>query len=660
MTKAEMIAENKRRLAVLAEPYDPLVGTQHSEEIQRRPLTIKDALLPEQMVPVEMFDEPLVQALDSLHSLRKVASLACVDEKEVWSDFEWLRCKYDFEFWTATDVKILPKEGGNVVGFILNRPQRTILLPAMERLRKSDQPINIDLLKARQWGGSTMVQFYIIWIQRFWKIGWNSAICGHVDKQSKVVLGMYERAVSHFDLRLNGFQPLTLDRYMGMDSTRTIKSRECTISIGSAQHPEAIRCENLKCAHLTEVGMWKDTLKLKAADIPQTIFGSIGEGVPYTIKVLESTAKGVGNYFHKHWLRACSTDDKVWNGFTPVFVAWFDIDMYSKPIKNYEWFISRMNEYDYWLFSKGATLEGINWYKAALRGMEEPWRMKSEYPSTSKEAFQSTGHGYFPLEYVEEMRRECKPPRRMEIFGDESTGVDALNGIEIREETNGKLKVWELPDTTVKMSDRYLVVVDLGVGRSDGADNSVICVFDRYWQHEAEGMPEVVAEWSGHLEMDMLAWKAAQIATAYDNALLVVESNSAESNREDHFRTILKEIGERYPNMYRRKKREQEKGGVDRYGFHTNGSTKYLVCDFLLKALRMHLYIERNEECIDEMEVFERKPDGKLGAVDGNHDDRVMTRAIGSYFLFCEGMMPVPRFVDAEKPQKYTVAINPI
>ena len=42
-------------------------------------------------------------------------------------------------------------------------------------------------------------------------------------------------------------------------------------------------------AHLTEVGLWKETKGKKPEDLVQSIFGSINDG-PYTVKVLESTA----------------------------------------------------------------------------------------------------------------------------------------------------------------------------------------------------------------------------------------------------------------------------------------------------------------------------------------------------------------------------------
>lgn len=610
------------------------------------------------LIPVEMEEEPVVKLLRKYGTMKGVLKVLGkkADYMELWTEFEKVRCKHDFEYWCAVDVHILHKQKMQMVPFVLNRPQRTKFLPVLERLRKAGKPINIDLLKARQWGGSTMTEFYINWIQRFWYENFNSAICADVDDQAKNILGMYDKAVEYMDVRLNNGLSLELKPYMGMDATRIIESRGCCISVGSAQHPDKIRSQNIRAAHLTEVGLWKDTPKRKAADVVQSFFGSVLEEA-YTIKILESTAKGVGNFFHKHWLRANDKDD--WNGFTPVFVAWFDIDMYQMEVDDAEAFIGTMNDYEKMLFSLGATLEAINWYRHKLRTMDEPWRMKSEYPSYPEEAFQSTGSNFFSVEHVERARQDCCEPIAIcEVTCDERKGKRALENVRIRKESNGRLKVWEYPDTETKMTDRYLVVVDLGKGVTDRADNSVICVFDRYWCTEAEGQPEVVAEWSGHLDVDLLSWKAAQIALLYGNALLVVESNTAESSTEDHFRTVLAEIGEHYDNIYRRSKRDLVKGGVDRFGFNTNRATKYLVCDYLKSALRDGSFIERSQECINEMRVFERKADGKLGAVDGNHDDRVMTRAIGCYFLFHEGLMALPKFIDETADSGNTVNIE--
>ena len=96
--------------------------------------------------------------------------------------------------------------------------------------------------------------------------------------------------------------------------------------------------------------------------------------------------------------------------------------------------------------------------------------------------------------------------------------------------------------------------------------------------------------------------------------------------------------------MYRRTKAEQlVKGGTIRYGFQTNAVTKPMVCDYELWALREGMYIERSEIAVDEHATFEVKDNGELGAVEGNHDDCHITRAIGNYFNW--KIMPAPKFI---------------
>ena len=52
--------------------------------------------------------------------------------------------------------------------------------------------------------------------------------------------------------------------------------------------------------------------------------------------------------------------------------------------------------------------------------------------------------------------------------------------------------------------------MDVG-GVSDEADYTDITVFDRYWMMDG-GIPEVVAEWHGHIDHDKGAWKAVQLS----------------------------------------------------------------------------------------------------------------------------------------------------
>jgi hypothetical protein len=55
------------------------------------------------------------------------------------------------------------------------------------------------------------------------------------------------------------------------------------------------------------------------------------------------------------------------------------------------------------------------------------------------------------------------------------------------------------------------------------------------------------------------------------------------------------------------------------------------------------MYVERDERCLDEYKTYERKQNGAFGAIEGKHDDLLMTRAIGLHICFFE--METPKAV---------------
>ncbi|MDE6450384.1 MAG: hypothetical protein K2L41_09970 [Muribaculaceae bacterium] len=176
-------------------------------------------------------------------------------------------------------------------------------------------------------------------------------------------------------------------------------------------------------------------------------------------------------------------------------------------------------------------------------------------------------------------------------------------------------------------NSRYIVVVDVG-GRSFKSDYSVIAVFDRMSCHE--GL-EVVAQWRGHCDHDVLAWKAAAIARWYCNAHLVYESNTLETDNTegDPSLFILNDISFHYGNLYYRRVSEPGcNSATCRPGFHTNRATKSLAITRLNAAIRDGLLEERDQEACNEMNTYENLPNGSQGARQGHHDDILITRAI--------------------------------
>lgn len=637
-----IIEENRRRNAERRKPYDPLTGD-GSDALPRTEVHIDGAPLSVMWLPEGFVQTGFVRTLIDVGFDRYISLFTHQTPTDslrnaLWTAFCQERVKYDFEFCACQCFTIESKEEGRDIPFVLRSAQR-YYLKELEKLRLAGKPIDIILLKARQWGGSTLTQLYMLWIQLFHHVNWHSVICGDVESQSNTVAGMLSKVVNNFPVWATNGVKMETSPFERSSKTRIINTTQSRYSIGSAQKPDSLRSQNIKMAHLTEVGLWQETKGKKPEDLVQAIFGSIYSG-PDTMKVLESTAKGVGNYFHRTWLDAV----KGKNNFTPVFVPWFMIDMYSLFIDQTQYyrFLDSMTDYEHRLFELGATLENIAWYREKKKEFKEEWRFMSEYPSTPEEAFQSTGRRKFPTDYVNSLRQTCTDPVRTgEWEADERKGDGALSNLHFVDRTSPDgdniLRVWFEPDKSVDCANQYVVSVDVG-GLSSTADYSCIRVANRLPMTEVGGVPEIVAEWHGHIEHDLLAWKAVQIAEAYNHALLVIESNTMETEgtEGDHFEYVLDEIVQYYDNLYSRTSPEQIRQGMPvRYGFHTNTSTKPTIIDHLLAAMRDGLYLERSEDATFEMDTYEIKDNGKeMGAKEGCHDDYVMATAILIYVCY--------------------------
>jgi len=534
------------------------------------------------------------------------------------------RCRRDFAYWAETCVRIKDKLSGRMVPFRLNRPQRRVAA-IFERERLAGRPIRVIMLKARQWGGSTLVQMYMAWIQCTQTENWHSLICAQVGKTAATIRGMYDGMLRTYPEELwEGDEPPKLLRYQGQELIREIAGRRCRITLGSSERQDAVRGADYAMAHLSEVAFWKDSPKSSPADFIRAICGAIAL-TPLSLVVLESTANGVGNYFHTEWLRSeRGESDKL-----TVFVPWHEIEIYQEPVDDAEVLWNSMDAYERDLWERGLTLERISWYHHKRKEYASHARMMAEYPTTPQEAFANTGSNVFAAEAVERMRQACREPLAVgEVLaaGGALTGPNALKGLMFVADSTGGLKVWEHPSP----HEAYVTAVDVG-GRSATADWSVIAVM-------GSQPPRVVAQWRGHTDHDLLTWKAAALARHYNNALLVFESNTLESSGpgagevEDQGAYMLHELYEHYPNLYWRQSPE---GGTPKPGFHTNRSTKQMIITELVGAVRDCTYAERDAGACDELAVYQRRQNGSYGARQGYHDDMLMTRAIALHAM-CE------------------------
>lgn len=677
---AALLAENDRRNEIMFAKFDPVTG--EGSIGKRVRVSIADFAIPVQWLPVEMMNIPLVKKLVKAGSIDKfLSSVMHVEPNDddfikVSRTLIRLRYKHDFPFWTATLVYIHNKDAGKDVLFRLWYPQR-ILVSRFEAKRKAGEPIRLILLKARQWGGSTTTQLYMAWLQFFHKKGLNSLIIAHQGTASDEIKDMFDLMIKkhpvEFLHRLGEVYSENEPKLVGVGksgSTYRVPQRDCKIKVGTAERPNGCRGGAYSLVHLSEVGLWKKT----DGKSPEDIVRSACSGIlarPYTMIVMESTADGVGTYFDAEYTAAA--DPTVKSQFEALFISWFQIEHYSRPFDSAEelrafakWLWENRNNaytpsnreesgrYLWSLWEKGATLEAIHWYIYERAGKNDFAVMAAEFPSDDVEAFVHSGTMVFDKYLVKQFEPFCREPKFVgEVYADADEGEEALSNLRFREDRQGLLSIWAMPEKfdDYEVTDRYLTVVDVG-GRSNKADWSVIVVFDRLSMIDGSEPPSVVAQWYGHCDIDRLAWRAAQIAAFYNDSLLVIESNTLETHDKerqveggDQSQYILNQISDIYPNLYARKQSEDEirEGAPRKYGFHTNVATKPMIISTLVKVIRERLYIERDKRCLDEYDTYERKPNGAYGAIVGKHDDLLMTRAIGLHICYRE--MEMPEFV---------------
>lgn len=674
---AAILKENEHRQAVIHAVFNPVTG--QGSVGRRVRASISDFPIKEQWLPKAMMRVPLVRQIVRCGSIVKflkeemnIDNPTEEDVHKVVEQFVRIRCKHDFPFWAAMFVYIKNKGGGPDVLFRLTRPQRK-LVEVLEGMRTHNMPIRLILLKARQWGGSTTIQLYMAWLQLVLRVGLNSLIIAHQGMGSDEIMDMFNRMMASYPVemlhKLGEKYDDNEETFVGVGKSGAIKrvpQRNCKIKIGTAERPDSCRGGDYNLVHLSEVGLWKTTDGKKPEDIVRSACSGMVYR-PYTMVVYESTANGTGNFFQREYDAAKAGKSM----FKALFIAWYDIDIYTLPFasdderadfaislwenRNNHNVMSDREEcgaYLWKLWTYGATLEAIHWYVVERSGKNSHSVMASEYPSDDIEAFVNSGSHVFDEALVDKLKVGCRPPKFIgDVYGDKDEGPDALRHVRFSEDKQGLFWIWEKPDIDPEevIRHRYLVTVDIG-GRSNKADWSVIVVFDRLYMMDGD-KPVVVAQWYGHIDIDLLAWKAAQIAAYYDNSLLVIESNTLETHDKerivdgDQSQFILNQIKDVYDNLYARKQSEEDikEGAPRKYGFHTNVSTKPMIISTLVKVIREGLYVERDERCLDEYKTYERKQNGAFGAIEGKHDDLLMTRAIGLHICFFE--METPKAV---------------
>ena len=183
------------------------------------------------------------------------------------------------------------------------------------------------------------------------------------------------------------------------------------------------------------------------------------------------------------------------------------------------------------------------------------------------------------------------------------------------------LWVWDYPN----YSKQYIISAD--VARGDGTDYSAAQVFD------LEKM-EQVAEYKGQLGTTEFGNFLIELATKYNDALLVVENNNI------GWATLQTIIDRGYENLFYQEKNhmivDEEIQHTNRYrsidrnkipGFTTTVKTKPLIIAKMEEYTREKMVKLKSTRLIDELFVFIYKT-SRMEALEGYNDDLVMAYSI--------------------------------
>ena len=221
------------------------------------------------------------------------------------------RLKDDFLHYAAKCLKIRTK-AGKVLPFELNVAQQYIHKRVEEQRAKTGK-VRAIILKGRQQGCSTYVEGRFYWRVSHSK-GVRAFILTHEDDATSNLFELAERYHQNC--------PSLVKPSTGASNAKELyfDKLDSGYKVGTAGNKAVGRSSTVQLFHGSEVGFWPNAQQ-HAAGIIQAI-----PDEPGTEAFLESTANGIGNYFHQQWQAAEAGTSE----YIAIFVPWYWQPEYRK------------------------------------------------------------------------------------------------------------------------------------------------------------------------------------------------------------------------------------------------------------------------------------------------------------------------------------------
>ena len=493
-------------------------------------------------------------------------------------------------------LKIRTKEG-TIVDFKPNQAQMKLYNIIKENSGKG-KPILIIILKARQLGFSTFtggVIFKLSATKRFV----DSGIVAHTSEASTNLFNMYKLFYECLpdsmkpSLKASNAKEVVFDNEQGTG----LKSKIRCMTAGAKGLGRSL---TLNYLHLSELAFWE-------GDVQETLTGLMQAftAKPDSILIIESTANGYEK-FKDIWDDAVNGD----NDYIPLFVGWNELEDYVAPYDGFE-----LTPEEKELKEKyNLTLEQLQWRRNTIRNKcnNDIDQFHQEYPICPEEAFLASGHCAFLQDNLVERLKTVEEPKKRGYFDYElDPDSEKILNYWWVDDKRGAIRIWEEPEA----KKPYVIGGDTS---GEGSDEFTADVIDNTTCKQ-------VATYEKETDETLYARQMWCLGHYYNTALISIETN---------FSTYpVKELQRlKYPKQYVREREDTYSGRIsDAFGFRTTTLTRPVLIGYLKDLIRDNVDLINDRKTINQCLTFVKNKEGKYEAIEGKHDDKVMSLGIALY-----------------------------
>ncbi len=545
----------------------------------------------------------------------------------------------DHRLYAEKFLKIQTKDG-ELVNFRFNSAQEK-LQTIVDKLQEEGKPVRLIILKARQMGISTWVQGKLF-KRSSTRSNYPSLVAAHIEDSSTNLYRMSQRfydslppKVQFKDRSILELKPKT--RFSNRKEL-VFADLDSQIRVATAGSKDIGRSSTLLGLHCSEVAFWEN-----AEGTMKGLLQALSDS-PQSFAVIESTANGVGGYFHRMWQQAVAGE----SSWMPVFFGWWELEDYVRLFdseeakENFAKSLDREEKQIKELYN--LTLEQLHWRRLTISDKcnGDPNTFRQEYPSNPREAFISSGRAYFGRKHLIETESLISEGIRGNLelvlgtyrrLEDRQLKVNPNTRVKFVPNPDGYIELWGYP----RANGTYCIGGDVAEGLEKG-DYSVGEVLDR-------DSGQQIAEWHGHIDPDLFGEELVKLAIYFNRAWLAVEVNNHGISTVKHI------VRTGYNRIYRRHAApdKMESSTTDRVGWRTDQATRPIMLDDLSRGIREGSLLISGKDLLNECSTFVINTKGKPTAQEGCHDDRVMAMAVA---LQAHQLCPVTRPVSKEERQK--------